>query len=135
MPSSTAFWTECAKWCPTLLERIERLALSSYATDIVIGGLALLAVIASVLLTPSPDAVSLFGLTMPGVCAFKNFTGMDCFGCGLTRSFAYMGELSFREAFQMNFIGPVLYLLVLSQVPYRGYRCVSQVRKASVVLD
>ena len=109
-----------------VLRRLNQIALSPYSTDFVIGGMALAAVLASILLTPSPDSVALFGFTIPESCTFKRVTGMGCFGCGLTRSFAYMGEVSIVTAFRMNMLGPVLYGLVLSQVPYRFYRCIAR---------
>ena len=89
-----------------MFQRLDHLVLSPYATDIVIGLMATSAVFASVLLTPSPEAVALFGFTLPGACAFKGMTGIGCFGCGLTRSFAYMGELAVFDAFRMNLMGP-----------------------------
>ena len=107
-----------------MFQRLDHLVLSPYATDIVIGLMATSAVFASVLLTPSPEAVALFGFTLPGACAFKGMTGIGCFGCGLTRSFAYMGELAVFDAFRMNLMGPPLYALVASQIPYRSYCCI-----------
>jgi len=104
------------------VKRLDQLVLTRNFNDLLIGGLALAAVFASVLLTPSPDVVTLFGTALPPSCAFKSVTGMGCFGCGLTRSFAYMGELSVLSAFKLHPAGPFLYLLVASQIPYRFYR-------------
>jgi hypothetical protein len=79
-------------------------------------------VVASALLQPGAEAVSLFGWELPGLCTFRNLTGLRCPGCGLTRSFAYMGHLQPLEAFRMHLLGPPLYLLVAAQVPWRAWR-------------
>jgi hypothetical protein len=104
------------------VRRLNQLVLTPNFNDLLIGGLASAAILASVLLIPSPEAVKLFGSNLPPSCAFKTITGFGCFGCGLTRSFAYMGELSILSAFKLHPVGPFLYLFVLSQIPYRFYR-------------
>jgi len=74
---------------------------------------------ASIILTPGDHAVSLFGHELPPTCTFKRLTGHDCLGCGLTRSFTYMGHLALRDAFSRHILGPVLYVFVGAQIPYR----------------
>jgi hypothetical protein len=73
----------------------------------------------SVMLTPDPIHLSLFGWQLPPLCLFKALTGHDCPGCGLTRSFTYMGHLDPIAAFRMHMLGPVLYLGVAAQIPWR----------------
>ncbi len=87
-----------------------------------IGGLSLGVILFSVLLTPGPESVSLFGWELPGTCAWKEVLGLRCPGCGLTRSFAYMGALEIGAAFQQNWLGPVGWVVVGAQVPFRGWR-------------
>lgn len=84
--------------------------------------LSLVVVVASVLLTPSDSAVSLFGFQVPPLCMWKNLTGLDCPGCGLTRSFTYMGHGEISLAFERHRLGPLLYLAVAGLVPWHGWK-------------
>ena len=79
-------------------------------------------ILASVLLTPSTEAVSFFGWKVPPLCMFSAVFGIECFGCGLTRSFTYVGNGQFTQAFEMHMLGPALYLLVCAQLPLRSWR-------------
>ena len=81
-------------------------------------------VIASAVLTPSDSAVSLFGYVVPPLCTWKQLTGMDCPGCGLTRSFTYMGHGEIGLAFAKHYFGPILYTAVAAMVPWHGYKLV-----------
>lgn len=76
----------------------------------------------SVLLQPSDDAVSLFGWSVPPLCLFQNLFGLECWGCGLTRSFTYMGHLEPAMALDRHRMGPVFFLLVVAQIPLRSWR-------------
>ena len=84
--------------------------------------LASLIIAISVLLDTSSQTVEVFGYTLPPLCSFKVLTGWNCPGCGLTRSFAFMGELSIVEAFRMHNFGPVMWIAVAAQIPYRLVR-------------
>ena len=79
-------------------------------------------VLVALLLTPSPDAVSLFGHEIPIVCGFRRLTGLPCPGCGLTRSFAFAAHLQIAAAFRAHLLGPVLFAFVAGQVPFRLWR-------------
>lgn len=74
------------------------------------------------LLTPSTEAVFLFGWEVPPLCIFSAIFGVECFGCGLTRSFTYVGHGQFAEALALHKLGPIVYLLVLAQLPLRAWR-------------
>lgn len=84
------------------------------------GAVAILALAA--LMTPSDEALTLFGVEIPTVCTIRRLTGMSCPGCGLTRSFAYLAHGALLPAFRMNVLGPPLFALVASQVPWRVAR-------------
>ena len=43
------------------------------------------------------------------VCLFKNMTGLDCPGCGLTRSFCALSRGDLGAAFYFNKLGPFIY--------------------------
>jgi hypothetical protein len=94
-----------------------------YHLTILIASLAVLA--ASLLLTADPQAVYFYGSALPESCLFKRATGIECFGCGLTRSFVYMGHLDPAGAFALHKLGPLLYSAVVAQLPYRGWRLLS----------
>jgi len=56
----------------------------------------------------------------PGACAFKQFSGVECPGCGLTRCFISMAHGELRQAWRYNSVGVCLFALVLIQLPYRA---------------
>jgi hypothetical protein len=79
-------------------------------------------VFAAVLLTPGTDVVSLFGVDIPVVCGFRRLTGWPCPGCGLTRSFVFAAHGQIGAAFGAHLLGPLLFGVVASQVPWRLWR-------------
>lgn len=81
-----------------------------------------LVVVASIALTPSTAAVALFGWELPPLCIYSALLGVECFGCGITRSFTYMGHGQLTEALALHKLGPVAYVLVVSQLPLRAWR-------------
>lgn len=78
-------------------------------------------VLAAALLSPSDEAVRVFGYEVPIMCGFRRLTGMGCPGCGLTRSFAFMAHFDPVGAFRMNWLGPFLFAGFATQPPYRAY--------------
>ncbi|MEN0062934.1 MAG: DUF2752 domain-containing protein [Myxococcota bacterium] len=93
----------------------------------VLGGSALILVLAFTL-TPSNEVVTLFGYDVPVLCTFRLITGYSCPGCGLTRSFSFLAHGHVAEAFQMNPLGPLLFLAVLAQLPWQIYRIALEAR-------
>jgi len=85
-------------------------------------------VVAALLLTPSTEAVALFGWDVPMMCTFRQILGVPCLGCGMTRSFAFMAHGDLWNAFEMNVVGPLFFLMVASQVPYRTIRLVRRAK-------
>jgi hypothetical protein len=79
-------------------------------------------VTAAAVLTPTPDYVELFGFPIPETCGYRRVLGMNCPGCGLTRSFTYMAHFDPLQAFRMNWLGPPFFTVVFAQVPYRLLR-------------
>lgn len=79
-------------------------------------------VVLAALMRPSDEVLTLFGMEIPTVCTIRRLTGMSCPGCGLTRSFAYMAHGAVLPAFRMNLLGPVLFLGVAVQLPWRAVR-------------
>ena len=86
----------------------------------------------AVVMSPSTEALTLFGYEVPVLCGFRRLTGIGCPGCGLTRSFVFLGHGRILEAFQMNWFGPVLFVVVASQVPLRIGRLVQRMRHTAL---
>jgi len=64
-------------------------------------------------------------LALPSLCAFRALSGLNCPGCGLTRSFIALSHGDWRGAWQFNPVGLLVYALVLLQFPYRAIRLLS----------
>ncbi len=78
--------------------------------------------LASLILDPSDSAVALFGWDVPPLCLWTNLFGVECWGCGLTRSFTFMGHGDLEGAFRLHRLGPALYGFVAGQIPFRLWR-------------
>jgi len=62
------------------------------------------------------------GVALPESCISRRIFNVTCPGCGLTRSFVATARGRLTEAFRNNAMGPVLYLILLVQIPYRTAR-------------
>lgn len=67
-------------------------------------------------------------VALPGTCTFRNFTGLPCPGCGLTRAFISVAHGQVREAWHYNPAGLLFFAIVAFQIPYRIFQIV-QVRQ------
>lgn len=88
--------------------------------------LSLLAVIGAFALDPTGDgrlAVTLpladVRIALPGLCFSQAVLGVQCPGCGLTRSFVAFAHGRASEAVAFNPMGPFVFLVCLVQIPYR----------------
>jgi hypothetical protein len=61
----------------------------------------------------------LHGWPLPQTCLFRVWTGRDCAGCGLTRSFILLAHGRFQESIHMHRLGWLMALAVVLQIPYR----------------
>lgn len=61
-------------------------------------------------------------IRMPETCTAKRVWGVDCPGCGLTRSFVSMSGGEIWKAFGFNPAGPLVYLFVLVQIPWHLFQ-------------
>ena len=59
------------------------------------------------------------GVQLPSVCQFRNVTGLDCPGCGLTRAFVSIAHGRIAEAFSYNGASLLVFGFVSLQIPYR----------------
>lgn len=85
--------------------------------------IAVLVIIASVTLNLRPTgevaASWLPFSSLPQMCGSRALFGIECPGCGLTRSFVALGSGNFRESFRLHHVGWLLALAVVLQIPYR----------------
>lgn len=96
--------------------------------DLQLGLGALVVTVLSLSLTPGDSALTLFGWELPPLCLSRILLDRECFGCGMTRSFTYMGHLDLDGAWRLHKLGPLLYLLVAAQIPYRAWRVARALR-------
>jgi hypothetical protein len=64
--------------------------------------------------------VPLLNRPLPELCTFRRLMGIDCAGCGLTRSFISLGHLRPADAWKYHPAGPFLFALAAFQIPYRS---------------
>ena len=88
--------------------------------------LAGIVVLASFVLTTDSNQVFFFGKALPGACAFESFFGLRCPGCGLTRSFVHTAHLNIGEAFRLHPLGPIGFLAIAAQIPWRLHKLKSE---------
>jgi hypothetical protein len=63
----------------------------------------------------------IFGdLALPGLCYTREWLGIPCPGCGLTRCFVSLAHGQLGRAWHFNPAGILLFGLVLAQIPYRS---------------
>ncbi len=86
--------------------------------------LSTLVILASAILDNRADGrVAPIGLSrwpLPPLCWSKELLGVSCPGCGLTRSFVHIAHGRFATAFLTHRLGPLLFAIVLLQIPYRA---------------
>ena len=63
--------------------------------------------------------IGLSGLPAPEMCGSRAWFGIECPGCGLTRSFIRLASGDWSGAIALNRVAPLLAFAVLAQIPYR----------------
>lgn len=69
--------------------------------------------------------VAFWGLSdypLPELCGSRSLLGIDCPGCGLTRSVLALTQGDWERSLAFHRIGWVIALAILGQIPYRIYR-------------
>ncbi|MEI6050540.1 MAG: DUF2752 domain-containing protein [Bacteroidota bacterium] len=64
------------------------------------------------------------------ICLFKNLTGYECYGCGMTRAVLSAIHLQFENAFHYN----KLFLIVLPLLIYIWGKTLMNVRNGKIIL-
>ena len=85
-------------------------------------GMSIVVMVASLVLTVRDQVqviVPLIDKPLPGTCTFRRLTGLDCPGCGLTRSFISLAHGQWRAAWGYNPAGVFFFAIVVFQIPYR----------------
>lgn len=76
-----------------------------------------------------------WNVSLPETCYFHRLFGIDCPGCGLTRSFLLISSGDLQGAFLLNPIGILLYTYLIFQVPQALLRWVSDETRRSWLSD
>ena len=79
-------------------------------------------VVLSMTLSTTTEVVSVLGFDIPPLCPTRWIANVECIGCGMTRSFVFMGHGDLGAAFGVHKLGPALYAFVVAQVPWRIYK-------------
>ena len=61
-----------------------------------------------------------WNIQLPSMCQFRNVTGWDCPGCGLTRAFVSIAHGDFVAAWRYNPASLLVFAFVFLQIPYRA---------------
>ena len=93
-----------------------------YHAMMLLGSLGVL-VVAAVLQLSGTEGVRLPGMPipLPEICYAKQHLGITCPGCGLTRSTICMIRGDLVGAFQFNPMGPVIFAIIVFQIPFRAW--------------
>jgi len=68
------------------------------------------------------------GIELPEMCSFHRATGLDCPGCGMTRSFISLAHGELRAAARYHPLGLLLFPLVVLQIPWQLAQLVREYR-------
>jgi hypothetical protein len=79
-------------------------------------------ILAFVLVEVSDGRVAVRGFTrypLPEACPSRRLFGLNCPGCGLTRSIIHLAEGDWRASWRSHRLGGIMAALIVFQVPYR----------------
>src|SRR5688572_30565875 len=64
-------------------------------------------------------ALPWLNMDIPSMCGSRSLLGIECPGCGLTRSFIALAAGDVQASLQFNRVGWLMAFAVLAQFPYR----------------
>ena len=67
------------------------------------------------------DALFWQGFRLPVLCGSRAFLGVECPGCGLSRSFVALASGDIALAYQYHRLGWLMWIAVVLQIPFRLY--------------
>lgn len=78
--------------------------------------------------------VYLLGLSqpIPETCMTYNRFGIDCPGCGLTRTFIHLTHGQFGDAWRLNPVGWLVFFFAFVQIPFATAQLVFRIRSPTV---
>lgn len=91
--------------------------------NLVMLGLAIAVVLLALAFEVRPDQRVAFAVLprwpIPETCQSRRLFGIDCPGCGLTRSVVHLAHLRVRDSLAVHPLGWLMFLLIVLQIPYR----------------
>jgi hypothetical protein len=66
-------------------------------------------------------SLKLLKMPLPGMCLSRRIFGVNCPGCGLTRSFVSLTHGDWRLAFHFHRLGPVLYFYFILLILFHAF--------------
>ncbi len=84
-------------------------------------GATCVVVLAAILQVRGPETVVIpvVDIALPGTCTYKEFVGVECPGCGLTRCFISLAHGRPVAAWYFNPAGILFFAIVAGQIPFR----------------
>jgi hypothetical protein len=61
------------------------------------------------------------GVVLPPTCVSREYFGVNCPGCGLTRSWVHMAHGAWQESLRAHRLGWLLMAAAVVQIPYRAH--------------
>lgn len=68
---------------------------------------------------PTDVVIPWLNIALPPTCSMQSMAGVDCPGCGLTRSFISLAHGQLDASLAFNPAGILMFGVVLFQIPYR----------------
>jgi hypothetical protein len=97
----------------------DRAGIQYHSAMLILAALVLIAAIVLDVRDGTQVLLPIVRLPLPEVCAWHRLTGLNCPGCGLTRSFIALADGDMRSAWSFNPAGMLFFAALLAQFPYR----------------
>ena len=111
--------TICLRHAITSANETDRACVKAYHLIVLLGCTAVL--IASFVLRPHEEGLSLFGYRWPFHCWLHETLGVNCALCGMSRSFCSLAHGDLEASFGFHPLGPFLFAIFCLQILYRLY--------------
>jgi hypothetical protein len=113
-------------------EKLRRRLYERHRSMLIISAIVLtLSFALSIRATENESLVSIGDFDLPVVCTSRAWFGVECPGCGLTRSFVALAAGDISDSYRQHRLGWLLFGAVVLQIPYRSYR-LWQLRRSTV---
>ena len=102
-----------------MFARIKSRIKLNYNTKVLLGSIALIIVLSLLSLSVDAEHLTLLGFTLPKICFMQLVTDAGCPFCGITRSLHLCIKGNLQDALNINFMGVILFCIVIIQIPLR----------------